>query len=57
MITRWIREGKTAAVGRLQCIRCQICTTRAQVRSDVFDYIEMFYNTRRCHGYTSHYPR
>lgn len=35
-------------------IRRQIIyTTRAQVRSDVFDYIEMFYNPKRRHGYTN----
>ena len=34
-------------------IRRQIYTTRAQARSDVFDYIEMFYNPKRRHGYTN----
>ena len=30
--------------------RC-IYTTREEARSDIFDYIEMFYDTRRRHGY------
>lgn len=34
-------------------IRRQIYTTRAQARSDVFDYIEMFYNPKRRHGYAN----
>lgn len=34
-------------------IRSQIYNTRAQARSDVFDYIEMFYNPKRRHGYTN----
>ena len=34
-------------------IRRQIYTTRAQARADVFDYIEMFYNPKRRHGYTN----
>ena len=31
-------------------IRRKIYTTRNEARSDVFDYIEVFYNTRRRHG-------
>lgn len=31
-------------------IKRRIYTTREEARSDVFDYIEMFYNTRRRHG-------
>ena len=30
-------------------IKRRIYTTREEARSDVFDYIEMFYNTRRRH--------
>jgi putative transposase len=32
-------------------IKRRIYTTREEARSDIFDYIEMFYNTRRRHGY------
>jgi putative transposase len=32
-------------------IRRKTYTTRAQAREDVFDYIEMFYNPRRRHGF------
>jgi putative transposase len=31
-------------------IRRQICATRSDARTDVFSYIEMFYNPRRRHG-------
>jgi len=31
-------------------IRRKTYTTRNQTRADVFDYIELFYNTRRRHG-------
>jgi len=32
-------------------IRKQINRTRNQARADIFDYIEMFYNRRRCHSH------
>lgn len=32
-------------------IRRKIYATREQARADVFDYIEMFYNRKRRHGY------
>lgn len=32
-------------------IKRRIYATRDEARSDIFDYIEMFYNTRRRHGY------
>ena len=32
-------------------IKRRIYSTRAEARADVFDYIEMFYNVRRRHGY------
>lgn len=32
-------------------IRRRIYATREQARADLFDYIEMFYNRRRRHGY------
>jgi len=32
-------------------IKRRIDPTRDEARTDVFDYIEMFYNTRRRHGY------
>ena len=32
--------------------RPEICSTLDEVRQDVFDYIEMFSNPRRRHGYT-----
>ena len=32
-------------------IRRRIYTTREEARQDVFDYIEMFYNLKRRHGY------
>jgi putative transposase len=32
-------------------IKRKIYTNREEARSDVFDYIEMFYNSRRRHGY------
>jgi len=31
-------------------IKCKTYRTRAAARSDVFDYIEMFYNPKRRHG-------
>ena len=31
----------------------KIFTTREDARSDVFDYIEMFYNAKRCHGFNN----
>lgn len=33
-------------------IKRRIYTDRAQARSDVFDYIEVFYNPQRRHGFT-----
>ena len=32
-------------------IRRKVYGTREQARQDIFDYIEMFYNPRRRHGY------
>lgn len=34
-------------------IKRKIYTTRQEVRSDVFDYIEMFYNAKRRHGFNN----
>lgn len=34
-------------------IRRKIYTTREDARSDVFDYIEMFYNVKRRHGFNN----
>jgi putative transposase len=34
-------------------IRRKICITREDARSDVFDYIEMFYNAKRRHGFNN----
>ena len=34
-------------------IRRHIYATREAARSDVFNYIEMFYNTRRRHGFNN----
>ncbi|PVW57799.1 IS3 family transposase, partial [Klebsiella pneumoniae] len=31
-------------------IKKKIYGTREEARSDIFDYIEMFYNTKRRHG-------
>ncbi|OAT58912.1 transposase [Obesumbacterium proteus ATCC 12841] len=33
-----------------QRIKKKIYGTREEARSDIFDYIEMFYNSRRRHG-------
>jgi len=32
-------------------IKRKIYPTRQDARADIFDYIEMFYNTKRRHGY------
>lgn len=37
-------------------IKRKIYKTRDEARSDIFDYIEMFYNTKRRHGYTQNLP-
>ena len=34
-------------------IRRKIYSTRQEARSDVFDYIEMFYNPKRRHGFNN----
>ncbi len=34
-------------------IKRKIYTTREDARSDVFDYIEMFYNAKRRHGFNN----
>ena len=34
-------------------IRRKIYTTREDARSDVFDYIEMFYKVKRRHGFNN----
>ena len=34
-------------------VRRHVYATREEARSDVFDYIEMFYNTRRRHGFNN----
>ncbi|MEB5074399.1 IS3 family transposase, partial [Pseudomonas aeruginosa] len=34
-------------------IKRKIYTTRDDARSDVFDYIEMFYNSKRRHGFNN----
>jgi putative transposase len=37
-------------------IRRKVYPTREQARADVFDYIEMFYNRKRRHGYVQQLP-
>lgn len=37
-------------------IKRKVYTTRNEARSDIFDYIEMFYNTRRKHGFNDQLP-
>ena len=39
---------------RREWIKRKIYTTREDARSDVFDYIEMFYNVKRRHGFNNH---
>jgi len=34
-------------------IRRKTCLDREEARRDVFNYIEMFYNPNRCHGYAN----
>ena len=34
-------------------IKRKIYTTRQDARDDVFDYIEMFYNSKRRHGFNN----
>lgn len=34
-------------------IRKKISLTREKARSDIFDYIEMFYNSKRQHGHVN----
>ena len=34
-------------------VRRHVYATREEARSDVFNYIEMFYNTRRRHGFNN----
>ena len=34
-------------------VRRHVYATREEARSDVFDYIEMFYNARRRHGFNN----
>ena len=31
-------------------VKKKICTSRTEARSDIFEYIEMFYNSKRRHG-------
>ncbi len=38
---------------KLERIKRKIYTTREDARSDVFDYIEMFYNVKRRHGFNN----
>ena len=37
-------------------IKRKIYTTREHARADIFDYIEMFYNSRRKHGEANNKP-
>ncbi len=37
-------------------IKTKIYGTREEARSDIFDYIEMFYNSKRRHGSSDHMP-
>ena len=37
-------------------LRRRIYATRDEVKADVFNYIEMFYNTRRQHGHNDCLP-
>lgn len=37
-------------------IKRRVYSTRSEARSDIFDYIEMFYNTRRKHGFNGQLP-
>jgi putative transposase len=34
-------------------IKRKIYSTRDEARSDIFDYIELFYNSRRRHGFNN----
>jgi len=34
-------------------VKRKIYNTRDQARADIFNYIELFYNTRRRHGYNN----
>lgn len=34
-------------------VKRKIYSTRAEARSDIFDYIEMFYNIKRRHGFNN----
>jgi putative transposase len=34
-------------------IKRKIYNTRQHARADIFDYMEMFYNTKRRHGYNN----
>ncbi len=33
-----------------ECIKKRICVWRSDARADIFEYIEMFYNSKRRHG-------
>ncbi|EHK6075170.1 IS3 family transposase, partial [Escherichia coli] len=37
-------------------IKKKIYGTREEARGDIFDYIEMFYNSKRRHGSSDHMP-
>ena len=41
---------------KLERIKRKIYTTREHARADIFDYIEMFYNSRRKHGEANNMP-
>lgn len=34
-------------------VKRRIYSSRSEARSDIFDYIEMFYNTKRRHGFNN----
>lgn len=50
MTTPWLRAFSSFKQER---IKRKIYSTREDARSDVFDYIEMFYNAKRRHGFNN----
>jgi putative transposase len=36
-----------------ECVRRRVYADRDAARRDIFDYIEMFYNPKRRHGYNN----
>ncbi len=48
--------GNCSRLLKRERIKRRVCTTREHVRVDIFDYIEMFFNTRRKHGEANNMP-